>query len=366
MVPNLVGSQNRYFTTGYPRTQGTGCNSRPEQFYLVVSFYDGTSVNVTQQDGTTYEVELPEYGTFFQSTTDRLNHLAAGTLITSSKPVNVVSGNLCACNPVSGANNDVYASNIPPTEVLGTEYIVPNIINNYSPHGYSVSIVATEDNTIVESDSDVQTLDQGESAILEYPERDGTVFINCSKPCFVAQHTKNFASRSSLFMQAILPEDEFSVSAFFTTMDYYSTAYLSMVLKGESAGDNLYLNGESLGYLTWTPTKGHSTAELAISQGTYELESQDGRPFALYVYFHRELDGIGSGYAFLPLDSGSISSTPTSTTAPTTSVSSVAPATTTTVSPSINGTLPQHTARVNGTAYTADGEDMTPQCAVVR
>ena len=362
MVPDQVGSQNRYFTTGYPRTEGS-TNSDPEQFYLVSSFYDGTSVNVTQQDGTTYEVELPEYGTFFQTTTDRMNHLADGTLITSSKPVNVLSGNLFVTNTIGSGSSDTYVSSIPPTEVLGTQYIVPNIINNYSPSGYSVSIVATQDSTIVESDGDVQTLDQGESAILEYPSHDASVFINCSKPCLVTQYAKGYHGRSSMFMQTILPEGEFSLLAFFTTMNVSSTAFLSLVLKGESPGDNLYLNGESLGYLSWTPTNGYSTAELAVSQGTYELESLDGRAFATYVYFHMEVASGGSGYAFLPFGSGDISSTPAPTAAPTTSVPSTAP--TTTASP-INGTLPQHTARVNGTAYTADGEDMTPQCAVVR
>ena len=383
MVPNQVGSQNRYFTTGYPWTEGstTSTTATPFQFYLVSSFYDGTFVKVTQQDGTTYEMELPEYGTFFQTTTDSENHLADGTLITSSKPVNVLSGNLFVTNTIDGSNHDIYASSIHPTEVLGTQYIVPNIINNYSPYGYSVSIVATQDSTVVESDSDVQTLDQGESAILEYPYRDGSVFINCSKPCLVTQYAKGNPQITSMFMQTILPEGEFSISAFFTTMNVSSTAYLSLVLKGESPGDNLYLNGESLAYLSWTATNGYSTAELAVSQGTYELESLDGRAFAVYVYFHMEYASAGSGYAFLPLGSGNLSSTPAPTTAPTTSVPSGSPtatapttapttsvsltAPTTTASP-INGTLPQHTARVNGTAHTADGEDMTPQCAVVR
>ena len=246
MVSHQAGSQNRYFTTGYPRTAGSDCNSSPEQFYLVSSFHDGTSVNITQPDGTTYEVELPEYGTFFQTTSDQKSHLADGTLITSSKPVSVVSGNLCVSNPhpTADVNTDTYASNILPTDMLGTEYIVPNIINDYSPYGYSVSIVATEDNTVIESDGDVQTLDQGESAILEYPSRNQSVFITCTKPCLVAQHTKSYYGRSSLFMQTILPEVEFSLSAFFTTMDLDAyRAYLSLVLKGESPGDNLYLNG---------------------------------------------------------------------------------------------------------------------------
>ena len=353
MVPSQMGSQNEYFTSAYFRSSATQCSiDRSKQFYLVSSFYDETWVNVTQQDGTVYEVELPEYGTFVRKTFESENRLAEGTKITASKPINVVSGNLCLANPADGVGGDTYASNIPDTLSLGQEYIVPNIIGpTETSAGYSVSVLATEDQTIVQSDSQVHTLNQGESAILEYDYHNVSVFANCSKPCLVVQYSKSITNFFGLFMQQILSEREFSTSSYFTTLDSHPVSYLSLVLTGESPGDNLYLNGTSLGYLGWRPINGYTTAEMVIPQGIYELDSLDGRPFAAYVYLHINIYAAGAGYVVLP--SEFTQSTTTQTSMPSTT-------------PSPLDNLPQHMARVNGTAYTEDGEDMTPRCAVVR
>ena len=132
----------------------------------------------------------------------------------------------------------------------------------FMPTGYSVGVVATEDDTNVESDGEVKTLNWGESATFEYLELDRSIFVTCSKPCLVTQYSKGQQDRNSMFMQAILPENEFSTSALFTTLDDYYESYLSLVLKGESPGDDLYLNGESLGYLDWTETNGYVSDRL--------------------------------------------------------------------------------------------------------
>ena len=131
---------------------------------------------------------------------------------------------------------------------------------------------------------------------------------------------------------------------------------MSLVVVGESPGDDLYLNGESLGYLDWTSIMGYSSAEMAISEGTYELVSANGRNFATYIYSH-ETDDRGAGYALLPSES----SRPTTST---TSQQSSA-TTTTTQSPSSNDTLPQLMTRVNGTAFSSDGQEISAVCAVV-
>ena len=94
MVPNHIRQNNTYFTSSHPGFQYCD-TSRTKQFYLVTSFYDDTFIQILQQDGTIYELDLP---TFAQSSTDKANHLAMGTKITSDKPINVVSGILCVTN----------------------------------------------------------------------------------------------------------------------------------------------------------------------------------------------------------------------------------------------------------------------------
>ena len=48
MVPHQIGDQSSYFTIADNHICGYGSNNK--HFYLVTSFYDNTSVNITQQE----------------------------------------------------------------------------------------------------------------------------------------------------------------------------------------------------------------------------------------------------------------------------------------------------------------------------
>ena len=363
MVPNQFKENTTYFTAAYGSSSWDCGSTWAHQFYLVTSFYDETSLSIVQQDGNTFELELPAFGTFAQKTTDIDDTLGSGTQINSNKPINVMAGNLCVGNPsVGDTAAGIYASSIPGSESVGQQYIVPRITNeDANPPGFSVGVVATEDDTIVESDGVIRSLDQGEAAMFEYSLIDRSVFVNCSRKCLTTQYAKRINHVSGLFMQHMLPDHDFYTRAYFTTLDAYSTSFLSLVVKGESTVDGLYLNGESLQHLTWSPAYGYSTADMAISSGVYELEAEDGRPFAAYIYFHLRNNGGGAGYAMLPMESARVTTTPATTTTAT-------PSSTTITTPNLptNNTFPQHTARVNGTAFTEDGQEMTPACALVR
>ena len=390
LVPNHIRESNTYFTTTHPGRTGHCSDSFVKQFYVVSSFYDDTSIQVLQQDGTTYDLDLPTFGTFAQSTKDGDEHLAMGTKIISNKPINIISGILCARNPGGGGNfYGTYVTSLPSAGSLGHQYIVPNIIHLYIDNsGYSVAVVATEDGTVVDSNGDLATLDQGETALFEYPYIDGSVAVNCSSNCFVTQYSKFIFSdsyRFGLFSQNVLSEDDFTTSSNFTTLDVHPIWYISIVLEGESPGNNLRLNGNSLGYLDWNPINGYSTAAVAIPSGVYELDSTDGRPYAAYVYYSENYAAGGAGFSIPMQSSGVIpsSTAPTTTASTTTSTAPTAASTTsampstastgtstnptspTTPSPSVNATLPQLTARVNGSASTEDGEDISLICMMV-
>ena len=118
MVPNQIGDRLSYFTIADTWTTGSTYYS---QFYLVTSFYDNTSVNITQQDGTTYYLDLPVFGTFMQKTQHTGDYLAIGTQIISSKPVNVISGDLSTSNSPSRVYYGAYLSSIPDTTSLSKE-----------------------------------------------------------------------------------------------------------------------------------------------------------------------------------------------------------------------------------------------------
>ena len=366
-VPSQPANDSVYFTTAYVGN-GQYCFFIEKQFYLVTTFYDDTFISVTQQDGVSYEVELPNFGTFVQTTTDPNNRVASGTKISSSKHINVISGNVCTYNRAAIYNgfDGAYASNIPSVGNLGQVYVVPRISNGYPDAGFSVSVVAATNDTIVECDGDVRYLDGGQTAIFEYPLLNNSIFVNCSEPCLVTQYSKSTGSSLTygLFMSIALPDKEFSTSAYFSNLEIHPPSHLNLVVTGELPGDDLYLNGESLGSLTWTAINGYTTAVMTVPEGTNYLESLHGRPFAAYIYGHDSGDK-GAGYALLPSES---SRPTTSATLPPSSSSTVTTitASTTTQGPSTNTTTyPQLMARVNGTALSSDGQEIPPECAVV-
>ena len=398
LVPERPANSSQYFTTAYhDEDASTMCNGPYKQFYLLTTFEDDTFIHITQQNGAVYELNLPSFGTYLRKTTTYTYMLAQGTHITASKAINVISGNLCIYNTPEGASGSrgTYISSIPPVATLGTQYVIPNLLTQDEPApGFSFTVVATENDTAIVSEGRLWFNDEGETLIVDHASRASPVFLTCSKPCLVTQYSKHIPNQSGMFMYTVLPETDFATFMYFTTLDAYPTSYLSLVLMGENPGENLYLNGESLASLEWTPFNGYATAELSIPEGVYELESIDGRPFAAYLYFHGMYESSGAGLALLaqelqeppqpttpePTTSDPDLTTPepepTNTepdlttpepeptnTEPEFTTSEPAPST---PGPSVNASLPQMTASVNGTAYTEDGQQMTPQCAVVR
>ena len=241
---------------------------------------------------------------------------------------------------------------------LADHYVIPHLIveNTESP-GFSLDVVASENNTVVEFDGMVVELETvGNSVTFELDNRREWMSLNCSKNCLAVQYSKAVSTDHGLFMLPMVGAHEFYVNTTFTTLDVHPTSFISLAVEGEAPGDIL-LNGDSLGDLDWGTIDGFATAETAVDQGTYVIESMDGRPFALFVYFHDDARSgpVGAGYTRLPTNKYIPTTLPTTT-----------PSTTTTPPPTDgNYTLPQLSVRLNGTVYTEDGEDMTPQCAQV-
>ena len=301
-VPSLHRAGNVYYTAADNRNE-CGAAGYWKQFYLITSFYDDTTVTVTFQDGRMKTVNLPEFGTYTEVTSSNSDRLASGTKVTSSKPVNVVWGNPCRWNATEGALAGSYVSSIPAKHILGRKYVIPRILppEDSTPAGFYVQVTATEDDTVVNVDGHlVKVIDEGE--IVEHDFVNEMVFITCSTDCLVVQFSKaaTFSSHR-IFMQHILPTEDFMTSTYFSTVDNKDQSpYLSIVVQGKTNGNDLLLNGTSLGHLEWNYLNGYCTSELLIEPGVYMLESTEGRLFAAYVYSHDSSPRGGSAYAVLP------------------------------------------------------------------
>ena len=76
--------------------------------------YDYTTITIQPQNGSSFEVALPDFGTFTSVSFDNTDPIASGTRITSDAPITVVSGNLCETNSLDFG---VYLSSIPPITI---------------------------------------------------------------------------------------------------------------------------------------------------------------------------------------------------------------------------------------------------------
>ena len=398
-VPSKRVSATSFLTPASNRPEACSGSGVGNQFFLISTFHDSTTIEVTYQDGSSFEVTLLAFGTFTDVTFDSQNLIADGTQITSNASISIVSGNLC--DNILGSQSGTFISNIPPIDRLDNIYMIPHTISQSTASpGFNLVVVAVHDNTVVEFDGETVTLPTvGNSTtfIRNYPT--DWMFVNCSKNCLAVQFTIAVSHAFGRFMLSMLPAQDFYTLTFFTTLDIHPTSYISLVVEGEDPGTDILLNGDSLGHLDWSTSHGYAMAETAIPQGTYILESMNDRQFAAYVYTHSEIYAGGAGYALLPLScDGPITTTPTTipTSAPTTPtqtppttptvIPTSAPTTPTqtpptsptaipTSAPTIPtqtpptpppmGNLPQISVRLNGTVHTEDGQNMTLSCAQV-
>ena len=349
-VPSDRASGMLFFTIASDK-QTCSLESAGNHFYLVSTFYDNTLIEVTYQNGLSFEVTLPAYGTFTEATFNYLDMLAGGTQISSNASINVVSGNLCES---FGGSSGSLISSIPPVANLANNYMVPHLIGStaLSP-GFYLAVVAVEHDTVVEFDGETTTLPTaGSSVTFDRSNAREWMFVNCSNDCLAVQFSMVEPQIFGRFMMSLLPSQNFYTWVFFTTLNISSLSYISLVVEGEAPGSGILLNGVPLGGLYWSTFQGYATTERAISQGTYILESESGRPFAAYVYTHTMIATGGAGYALLPL-SNDVNITTTATAIPTST-------------PPPAEDPPQISVRLNGTVYTEDGQDIAFSCAQVK
>ena len=88
-VPNSMQNGMQFVTSAY-YSDNTCINSAyGNQFYVITTVYDNTTITIQHQDDSPFEVCLPSFGTFTTVSFDYTNRVASGTLITSDVPVTV-------------------------------------------------------------------------------------------------------------------------------------------------------------------------------------------------------------------------------------------------------------------------------------
>ncbi len=158
----------------------------------------GSSTSITLQRGQTYS---------YRTNSTNANVSQAGTRITANKPIAITytDDSVRGGTEFGGGCYDLLGDQHIPVNLLGQEYIVMRGFLNQSPSTNTfaeiVLITAVQDSTLIQLNggTTVATLQTGQS--FTYRLSDSTVFIQATKPIYVA-HISGFGCETGL---AILP-----------------------------------------------------------------------------------------------------------------------------------------------------------------
>ena len=266
-----------------------------EQYFGISASQDGTLVKITSAE-TKQFLTLNLHDTYSEIAEDNRVDFS-GFHVSSSAPVTLLSGKICAENTVANpAVSGSYISSHRPVDQYSTEFIVP-VISLPLGSGYDVHVVASRNNTVVDIDSDVHHLDEGEVIISQCPHRVTAASVFCSLPCNVVQFSKGLWAYDGLFMISVLPTEDFYSSAVFTTSQSNGPFYITVVVDSPTAVTDIMLDGSSFSPV-WTVFGNYTYAQELVSQGYHGMTSTDSR-FAVYTFSHTGYNAGGYGYAVL-------------------------------------------------------------------
>ncbi|XP_061180703.1 uncharacterized protein LOC133189329 [Saccostrea echinata] len=278
------------------------------------ALYDETTVNVffkmndnsrvnlfgrTYGNGDVFSINLQRLETFqIRHTTD-----LSGTFITSTKGIPVFSGNRCQ-KLDSRAGCDHMLTQLPPTNELDYQYIVPPFYNN----ARTLIQVISENMTFVKHSTGNKLsrfrLNRKEFKNLTVASNETTVLVS-EKPILVT----GFAMGShtyDCYMTVIPGVNQFVDYYKITIPDGYKENFISVILPIKST-NYLRINGITAdnftrvyqNYALLKTTFNIRTFE--VQKGTYIVTTTDDSKFALIVYGHRSNDGYGfAGNFVLP------------------------------------------------------------------
>ncbi|XP_071092534.1 uncharacterized protein, partial [Haliotis cracherodii] len=264
------------------------------KFQLTLNGDCGTVLGDLLGDGYVYNITLNQHEVFEASCTGD----PTGTLVSSSKPLGVVSGHLGSFVPVNVGGRDTFAEMIPPTHLFGQRYVL---------HGPGrdreavFRVLASEDDTnLTTSEGDVHVLMEGQFWEVDL-ELNRTLCIHASGPVMVLMYGKGATGGPSNlgdpFMIVVPPVERFT-EGFATDLSVLDgknfKTHVTLVVKTAYA-DTLPADYDTDG----VPSCRYSVARGSVTAGTLNFGLGPGIPYAalVYSYSHYEGNGMSMGIA---------------------------------------------------------------------
>jgi len=279
----------------------------------IVAYKDNTEFNIRLQgqDLVTHTINKGEVFEWFITDPDENDDLT-GAVITSSEPIGVFSGVICANIPNDNGLCDHIVEQIPPLSTWGRKYITAPLTRRLA--GDIFRIVSGADNNQITISGETFPLEhEGDYVELDIPSNESHV-ISCSDSCLVVLYCKGKNIDGVLadpFMMLIPPIEQYSHEYIFATPDDEIKGkkefdnYVTLVVKTEEIA-GVKLDNELLADEPWIRVPGSDYSYLIkeITSGIHFAEHESPIVgFGLYVYGFANYDSYGypGGLRLVPL-----------------------------------------------------------------
>jgi len=272
--------------------------------FAIIAPYDGTVVTIIPSvtagghaAGVPYTINLNRFDTY-QLQASGWSADLSGTEIVANNPIAVFAGNECdnlPGSPYTACDHNV--EQLFPEASWGTSFITFPLATRTG--GDTFRIIASADNTTVDINGDIITLNRG--AVDDRIITTSSV-ISADNPIMVAQYSNSSTFdgvTSDPFMMLIPPFEQFLTSYTFTTPSSgIIINYVNVVLPS-SAVSGVVLDGLPVPAASFTPigTSGYSGAALPLSIGSHSITCSEACGISSYGFNSYDSYGYPGGLA---------------------------------------------------------------------
>lgn len=302
---DILSSQ--YLVMSYPNFVWNDITENTLGQFAVVSPYDNNTITITPTCATYYgapagdpiEVTLDQGETYQMRTAYNADPSTdfTGSIVQSTLPVALFSGNSCASIPTNYSACDIILEQIPPVSTWGNNFVTYPLEGRQNGDTWRI-LSSQNSNNIYVNDVLTATLDFGDfyEFILDEPAK-----INSSKPVLVMQFSNGddydpeIDFNGDPFMMLIPPEEQFMTAyTFATPSEGFVLNYVTITVPTEGIS-TLMLDGSAVDadWFTAIGSTGFSAAGIELTVGSHTINNTANVPFGIYSYGFNGYDSYG-------------------------------------------------------------------------
>ncbi|MDH5603507.1 MAG: HYR domain-containing protein, partial [Cyclobacteriaceae bacterium] len=296
---DILGTQ--YLSIGYKGGFNGG------EYFSIVATQNNTTVTIIPKISTSGKTAgIPYSINLNQGQTYQLKAFGgdlSGSIISSTAPIAVLGGNVCANVPINSTACDHLIEQLTPIDSWGKSFVTVPL---KSRRGDTFRILASENNTTL-------TIDHNSPVLLNKGQYYETILynaavINADKPLLVTQYSNGSSFdgvNADPFMMLIPPYEQYEGKYTVTTpASGFSRNYINLVSPSTGIGSiTINSNPISSSQFTRIGNTDLYSAQIDINSGTYQLNGT--QPFGAFVYGFDNYDSYGypGGTSLAPIAS---------------------------------------------------------------